>query len=317
MSLEDIANGKAGSSGGKGLAERAFHPEEVIERGLKVDLHYYLSQQVHPVISRLCTPIEETDGAKMAECLGLDSNKFRAQLRAADDEFDYGYSCGSFALEDEERFKHCKPLELRAQDGSMFQFCGIRQVLDCKVAANAALAPPTPGADDKENAQMNSQTSGKVVVPSVSSASFANQVRLAVREHIKEYYAAPLRSDDDVDGSTTRNIALRVHHSDDNLTGTLNADPLSKGRMQKTIREEDLYNQLLYYKRLLSTEDALRSEKDKTTRNEKHIKIAGSALETAVNRAHDALNGIMDKCSYRWISLAELFYATKTSMASK
>ena len=101
MSLEDIANGKAGSSGGKGLAERAFHPEEVIERGLKVDLHYYLSQQVHPVISRLCTPIEETDGAKMAECLGLDSNKFRAQLRAADDEFDDGYSGGSFALEDE------------------------------------------------------------------------------------------------------------------------------------------------------------------------------------------------------------------------
>jgi len=317
MSLEDIANGKAGSSGGKGLAERAFHPEEVIERGLKVDLHYYLSQQVHPVISRLCTPIEETDGAKMAECLGLDSNKFRAQLRAADDEFDDGYSGGSFALEDEERFKHCKPLELHAQDGSMFQFCGIRQVLDGKVAANAALAPPTPGADDKENAQMNSQTSGKVIVPSVSSASFANQVRLAVREHIKEYYAAPLRSDDDVDGSTTRNIALRVHHSDDNLTGTLNADPLSKGRMQKTIREEDLYNQLLYYKRLLSTEDALRSEKDKTTRNEKHMKIAGSALETAVNRAHDALNGIMDKCSYRWISLAELFYATKTSMATK
>jgi hypothetical protein len=97
----------------------------------------------------------------------------------------------------------------------------------------------------------------------------------------------------------------------------LNADPLSKGRMQKTIREEDLYNQLLYYKRLLSTEDALRSEKDKTTRNEKHMKIAGSTLETAVNRAHDALNSIMDKCSYRWISLAELFYATKTSMATK
>ena len=316
MSLQDIADGKAGSSGGKGLAERAFHPEEVIERGLKVDLHYYLSQQVHPVISRLCTPIEETDGAKMAECLGLESNKFRAQLRAADDEFDDAYSGGSFALEDEERFKDCKPLELRTQDGTVFKFCGVRQVLDGKISADAALAPSTPGGSDKENTQANSQTLSKIM-PMVSPAAFANQVRLAVREHIKEYYAAPLRSDDDVDANTTRNIALRVHHSDDNLTGTLNADPLSKGTMRKTIREEDLYNQLLYYKRLLSTEDALRSEKDKTTRDEKHVKILGTTLEAAVNRAHDALNGIMDKCSYRWISLAELFYATKTSMATK
>ena len=49
--LEEIAAGKGGGSGGKGLAERAYHPEEIVEMGLKVDLHYYLSQQIHPVIS--------------------------------------------------------------------------------------------------------------------------------------------------------------------------------------------------------------------------------------------------------------------------
>ena len=100
--LEEIAGGKGGGSGGKGLAERAYHPEEIVEMGLKVDLHYYLSQQIHPVISRLCAPIEQTDGAMMAECLGLDSNKFKSQARGADDDFDDTFGGGAFAMDDDE-----------------------------------------------------------------------------------------------------------------------------------------------------------------------------------------------------------------------
>lgn len=34
------------------------------------DTKYYLAQQVHPVISRLCDPIDGTDAAHLAECLG-------------------------------------------------------------------------------------------------------------------------------------------------------------------------------------------------------------------------------------------------------
>jgi DNA polymerase alpha subunit A len=37
---------------------------------LKVDIKYYLSQQIHPVVSRLCEPIEGTDAARIAESLG-------------------------------------------------------------------------------------------------------------------------------------------------------------------------------------------------------------------------------------------------------
>ena len=33
--------------------------------------------QVHPVVSRLCGPIEGTDSARLADCLGLDPSKFR------------------------------------------------------------------------------------------------------------------------------------------------------------------------------------------------------------------------------------------------
>lgn len=35
-----------------------------------VDYEYYLSQQILPPVERLCEPIEGTDRARLAECLG-------------------------------------------------------------------------------------------------------------------------------------------------------------------------------------------------------------------------------------------------------
>ena len=35
--------------------------------------------QVMPVVMRLCAPIEGTDAAHLADCLGLDSGKYRSQ----------------------------------------------------------------------------------------------------------------------------------------------------------------------------------------------------------------------------------------------
>jgi hypothetical protein len=36
----------------------------------------YLTQQIHPPLSRLCGPIEGTDPAQIAECLGLNPAKY-------------------------------------------------------------------------------------------------------------------------------------------------------------------------------------------------------------------------------------------------
>lgn len=304
LPLADIAAGKAGSAGGKGLAERAYHPEELAENPkLKVDLHYYLSQQIHPVISRLCAPIEQTDGAIMAECLGLDASKFKSQQRADEDDMDM-FSGGNFALDDEERFKDCKPLTLTTKNGVQFDFCGIRDVMEGKVDVDEALAPSTPG---KENAPVN--VGKAALVEQIETSALVNQVQLAVRERIKEYYAAPLRSDDDINANVTRNITLRVGH--DALVGTMSANSMSTGTMERSVKEEDLYTQLLYYKRLLSIDDALRAETDREKRGEMQKKIKGTDLEKSVREANRALDKIMDKCSYKWISLSDLFGVAK------
>ncbi|VDO12208.1 unnamed protein product [Rodentolepis nana] len=49
-------------------------------RQLKVDIHYYLASQIHPVVSRLVAPIEGTSPAHIADCLGLDSASYRRSM---------------------------------------------------------------------------------------------------------------------------------------------------------------------------------------------------------------------------------------------
>lgn len=45
-----------------------------------IDIDYYASQQIHPVVSRLCASIEGTSPERLADCLGLDPSKVRASL---------------------------------------------------------------------------------------------------------------------------------------------------------------------------------------------------------------------------------------------
>ena len=47
---------------------------------ITIDYEWYLSQQIHPPISRLLNPIEGTDSGRIAECLGLDASKFRHEV---------------------------------------------------------------------------------------------------------------------------------------------------------------------------------------------------------------------------------------------
>lgn len=64
-----------------------------------------MTQQIHPVVSRLCDPIEGTDAVRIAECLGLDGSNFRHkynQERSMEDD------TLATQLTDKERFKDCQ-----------------------------------------------------------------------------------------------------------------------------------------------------------------------------------------------------------------
>lgn len=59
-------------------AQRAYHVEELKNNEkLKIDTNYYLGQQIHPVVTRICEPIEGIDAFQIAECLGIDTKSFK------------------------------------------------------------------------------------------------------------------------------------------------------------------------------------------------------------------------------------------------
>lgn len=52
--------------------QRVYHVDELkMNTNLKIDVKYYLSQQIHPVIMRLCLPLEDIDAKMIAEHLGF------------------------------------------------------------------------------------------------------------------------------------------------------------------------------------------------------------------------------------------------------
>lgn len=97
--------------------QRAFHIDEVKENeALKVDIQYYLAHQLHPVVSRLCDPLDGTDSSRIAQCLGLDPEQYRRAIRAEshhDDEVN---------VKDEDRFRQCEKLTVKCSFKKMNYF---------------------------------------------------------------------------------------------------------------------------------------------------------------------------------------------------
>ncbi|KAK9841868.1 hypothetical protein WJX81_008187 [Elliptochloris bilobata] len=277
-----------GGGGSKGLAERAYHPDEVRSNArLAVDNEYYLAHQVHPVVSRLCAPIEGTDAARLADCLGLDAARFHAVAAAgagarlaAEDAL-----LGAVAsLDDDARYRHCEPLWLKAPNGTRFKFLGAREVAKGTVAAEAALAPPD------------------AVGEALSAVQLANQVRLRARAAVARYYDGALASDDELAPATTRDICLRCQG--DTVPGTLPADAASGARMAPLVTEAALYTQLAHFARLLDADAALarvRNEAEREAASRRLAPVRG-ALAAGLAEAED----LKSRCAFRWVSLEAL-----------
>ncbi|XP_063393555.1 DNA polymerase alpha catalytic subunit [Cydia fagiglandana] len=84
--------------------QRAYHIEELkSSEHLKVDYQYYLAHQLHPVISRICEPIEGVDPARVAGCLGLDPSGYRQAVKKETTQTD------TYEVENEqEKYRHCR-----------------------------------------------------------------------------------------------------------------------------------------------------------------------------------------------------------------
>lgn len=70
-------------------------------------------QQILPPIERLCEPIEGTDRARLAECLGLDASRFRAHMAGEAEE--NSFTTFESQMPDSIRFRDCDPLIIQCR----------------------------------------------------------------------------------------------------------------------------------------------------------------------------------------------------------
>lgn len=113
-------------------ALRAFTIKEINDSKGKYrpDADYYLSKQILPPLERLVAPIEGTDGARLADCLGLDTRKYANTHTGGGNGMSSNSDEPQFALfqttiPDDERFRYVASLVLHCRCGCMFKFGGM------------------------------------------------------------------------------------------------------------------------------------------------------------------------------------------------
>ncbi|XP_057449530.1 DNA polymerase alpha catalytic subunit-like [Lotus japonicus] len=289
---------QGGSSGSAtGIAQRARHPDELKqEQGTwLIDIDYYLSQQIHPVVSRLCAPIQGTSPERLAECLGLDTSKFQHKSSEASS-VDLTSSL-MFAADDQERYRGCEPLVLSCPSCS--------GTIDCPHVLKSSEKPSSSGTEESDYNFWRKLCCPKCQENGggrISPAMIANQVKRQAEKFVLMYYRGSLMCDDETCKHTTRSISLRL--VGDSESGTVCPNyPRCNGRLYRKYTEADLYKQLSYFCHVFDTVSCIDKleAKSRITVEKELIKI-----RPIVDPIASTVQKIRDRCAYGWVKLEDL-----------
>lgn len=184
-----------------------------------VDFEYYLNQQVHPPVERMCDPIEGTDATRLADCLGLDTSKFRSAARTTSPEEEL--QTLSSQLSDEERFKDAHPFELRCRKCQSIYSCSalLMETVSRQIDPLGRFFPHTTIPSSANLAVFLSSCQGSIThfglqCPNPSCKAVAQQasasVQLtgAIRKYIQKYYQGWIVCDDQACRNRTRMVGV-------------------------------------------------------------------------------------------------------------
>ncbi|XP_043238456.1 DNA polymerase alpha catalytic subunit-like isoform X1 [Amphibalanus amphitrite] len=263
--------------------QRAYSVDEVAESQgqLTPDVEYYLSGQVHPVVSRLVEPLEGTDAARLAQALGLDPSKFRQQVARQDTGPDSHQ--GLTGVSEAQRFAGCQPLLLPC--------VGCRQ--QQKFASVF-----TDGAHKLRMAQCDNDECKAVPVDYLPL--IVNKLRLEIRNAVRQYLQGVLYCEDPGCPHETRRIPFRFER------GFPTCDLCHKAVLIPKYDDRSLYNQLCYYQHIFDLKKAL----DSLDPNQKQVVRRTpdfAALEAAYHTLSSEADAAIRLSNYSHIDLGLLF----------
>ena len=178
---------------GLSATQRAYSVEEVKSNSsLTVDTVYYLSQQLHPVVSRLCDPVEGMDSARVAQCLGLDPSQYK-QRASREEAGDWEEE-----VKEEDKFRSCERLVVEC-------VCGDSLTVDSPVVGQGANLSPAlltcPRAKQCGD------------FPLMLEEKILNSIDVLARKHISRYYAGWLVCEDPGCSGRTRLMPLQFQRA--------------------------------------------------------------------------------------------------------
>ncbi|CAB97239.2 DNA polymerase [Caenorhabditis elegans] len=267
--------------------QRAYHRTEMAENSaLKIDLLYYLAQQIHPVVSRLVEPIEETDAVRIAENLGLDSTNYRraaaaqASQRAAEEDCAWH----------QENYDLCEGIHVICPlDG-----CGhsnvIRETFDCVTDASSPRllfsgCAQCQGSWDLQEHQ----------------AVIGNQVDRQMSEFVARHHLAAFKCDEPTCEFKTRVQTMKWCREG------LECIRCSTGVLRREYTSKQLFDQQMFFRTILDVDAAVRKLSDAQKKAAKvRVEYNGCKIDSMM--LADRINEkYLEKNAYNRVDLSYIF----------
>ncbi|OVA15651.1 DNA-directed DNA polymerase [Macleaya cordata] len=297
--------GTTSTGSSTGIANRARHPDELKRDNntWMIDTEYYLAQQIHPVVSRLCASIQGTSPARLADCLGLDSSKFQSKTSEA--AVSNSSSSLLSALDDDERYRGCEPLRLSCPSCS--------GTIECPSVSSLVLTASS--IENQVESEAEKESGGNfwrrlrcLKCPDegdrgrMTPAMIANQVKSQADGFISMYYKGLMMCDDETCKYPTRSLNLRV--IGDSERGTVCPNyPRCNGHLVRKYTEADLYKQLTYFCHVL---DAVRFVDKLELKVRIPLEKELARIQAMVDLAAATVQKLRDRCAYGWVQMMDL-----------
>ncbi|GAB1302963.1 DNA polymerase alpha catalytic subunit [Apodemus speciosus] len=271
--------------------QRAYAPEQLQKlENLAIDTQYYLAQQIHPVVARICEPIDGIDAVLIALWLGLDSTQFRVHQYHKDEEND-ALLGGPAQLTDEEKYKDCEKFKCPCPS------CGTENIYDNVFEGSGMDMEPSlyrcSNVDCKDS-------------PLTFIVQLSNKLIMDIRRCIKKYYDGWLICEEPTCCSRLRRLPLHFSRN----------GPLCPVCLKAVLRPEysdkSLYTQLCFYRYIFDADCAL----EKLTEHEKD-KLKKQFFTSSVLQDYRKVKNIAEQflswSGYSEVNLSKLFanYAAK------
>ncbi|XP_049622790.1 DNA polymerase alpha catalytic subunit [Suncus etruscus] len=266
--------------------QRAYAPEQLQKQeNLTIDTQYYLAQQIHPVVVRICEPIDGIDAVLIATWLGLDPTHFRVHHYHKDEEND-DLLGGPVQLTDEERYRDCERFKCPCPT------CGTVNIYDSVFDGLGSDMEPSLHRCSNINCKAS---------PLTFIVQLSNKLIMDMRRCVKKYYEGWLICEEPACRSRTRHLPLQFSRY----------GPLCPVCMKATLRPEysdkALYTQLCFYRYIFDVDYAL----EKLTTDHEKDKLKKQYLTTKVLQDYRKLKNtaeqFLSRSGYSKVNLNKLF----------